>query len=81
MKYPWGFKKKVKSTIKVKKQVCVDTREEAEWIRENCTKKFSIDDIMEILDYEMGYLTTLGLTDLTKEEFQENLEYWASRNG
>ena len=75
MKYPWG-------TIKPKKnRVYVDPEKEADWIIENCTNKFSKDDIMEILDYEMGYLASLGLVNITKEEFQENLEYWASRNG
>ena len=62
-----------------KKSVIVDTKIEAEWIVENCTDRFSIDDIMEILDYETAYLASLGLCDLSEEEFKSNLEYWATR--
>ena len=65
----------------LKPKFFVNPEEEAEWIIENCTDKFSKDEIMEILDYEMGYLATLGLVDISAEEFQENLEYWANRNG
>ena len=63
------------------KRITVDPSLEAIWIRENCTKKFSVDDIMEILDYEMAYLASLGLVNLSKKEIEENLEYWAKRNG
>ena len=78
----FNFRKATKFVAKkVNKGVVVDPRKEAEWIRENCTKKFSVDDIMEILDYEMGYLSTLGLTDISEKEFKENLEYWARVNG
>ena len=64
-----------------KPKITVDTNDEAIWIWENCTKKFSVEDIMEILDYEMGYLASLGLVDMSEEEFKQNLEYWAKRNG
>lgn len=70
----------MKSIFKRKKKPpVVDPEIEAEWIIENCTKKFSKDEIMEILDYEMGYLASIGLVDITKEDFQENLEYWANK--
>ena len=61
-------------------KIVVNPRTEAEWIREHCTKKFSIEDIMEILDYEMGYLASLGLVNISEKELKENLEYWAEHN-
>lgn len=84
MKYPWGTikpKKKRVNKLQLKPKVIVNPEKEADWIIENCTDKFSKDEIMEILDYEMGYLASLGLVDITEEEFQENLEYWANREG
>lgn len=69
-----------RTKCKVKKPKMVDTRVEAEWIIKNCTDKYSKETIMEILDYELFYLGSIGLTKMTKEEFKECLEYWSERN-
>lgn len=59
----------------------VEPEEAARWIIENCTDKFSMNDIMEILDYELAYLASLGLADVSEDEFRSNLDYWKERNG
>lgn len=63
-----------------KRKVVVDTGDEADWIIKNCTDKYSRNTIMEILDYEMGYLASIGLTDISEEEFKSSLEYWKELN-
>lgn len=67
------FKKKNTSKKKIS---TVDPEEEARWIHQYCNGRYPIKVIEEILDYEMNYLTTIGVVDLSDEEMESNRQYW-----
>lgn len=67
------FKKKNTSKKKIS---TVDPEEEARWIHRYCNGRYPVKVIEEILDYEMNYLTTIGVVDLSDEEMESNRQYW-----
>lgn len=73
-------KRNIALLIPRKRKAIVDVSDEADWIIKNCTDKYSKDTIMEILDYEMGYLASIGLTNISEQEFKSMVDFWKEHN-